>query len=63
MENSTVQMGSTVAQPVAAQQAGPCRRWHQSASAPRRRARGAWDGELAAGSPAAKVHRRDYAER
>jgi hypothetical protein len=75
MENSTVQLGSTVARPTAAQHAGPS--WNrvqfsmaqpadevdrQSASAPHRRARGARDGKLAMGSPMAEVHQRDYAE-
>jgi hypothetical protein len=75
MENFTVQLGSTVARPVAAQQAGPSQNRvrsdttqpadevdAQTASAPRRHARGVWDDELAAGSPAAEVHQRDYAE-
>jgi hypothetical protein len=60
MENSTVQLGSTVARPAAARPADEVDA--QSAPVPCRRVRGARDSELAAGSPAAEVHRRDYAE-
>jgi hypothetical protein len=75
MENSTVQLGSIVARPVVAQQSGPSQNRVrsgmpqstdevdvQSTSAPRQPARGTQDGELAAGSPAAEVHRQDYTE-
>jgi hypothetical protein len=75
MENSTVQLGSIVARPIVAQQASPSQNRVrsgtaqladevdvQSAFAPRRRAWGVRDGELAAGSPTAEVHQGDYAE-
>jgi hypothetical protein len=75
MENSTVQLGSIVARPIAAQHASSSwnRVWSgmaqlvdevdaQSTFAPHRHARGARDGELVVGSLAAEVHRQDYTE-